>query len=491
MTRLASRLLLLVLATCGGAVWAADRPNILLVLCDDLGYGDLGCFGATDVMTPNVDRFAAEGLRFTSCYAAHANCSPSRASLMTGRTPTRVGIRTWIPEESPVHLRRQEITIAKLLKNAGYTTCVSGKWHLNGELNAPTQPQPNDHGFDHWFVTQNNALPNHKNPKNFVRNGVGAGVLEGYAAQNVVGEAIRWLSDLRDKSKPFFLFVSIHEPHEPIATAEKFAAMYPSDDPSYSAHHGNISQMDDAFGKLMTAIDSLQLRENTLVFFTSDNGPAITSYHPHGSAGPLRDKKGSLWEGGIRIPGIMRWPSHTKAGAVSDEPICGVDFLPTVCAAVGVDAPRDRKLDGANILPILEGKAVARTTPLYWHFNQASGDPKVAIRVGDWKLLATLDTPKPKRPVNDITEESEHEFKSANLGTYLLYNLKTDSAETTDLSMHEPERLAELKKLLQNKYLEVRSESPAWPAWKFTGAEGKKIIWPDYGKKPRKKSSPQ
>ena len=142
----------------------AEHPNILLVVADDLGYGDLACYGAADVKTPNLDKFASEGLKFTDCYAGHANCSPSRTAIMTGRTPTRVGVRNWIPEESPMHVRQSEITIAKLLQQSGYTTCHSGKWHLNGEFNQPTQPQPNDHGFDHWFSTQNNAYPNHHNP---------------------------------------------------------------------------------------------------------------------------------------------------------------------------------------------------------------------------------------------------------------------------------------------------------------------------------------
>jgi len=465
---------------CGHAA-AAQKPNIVLVLCDDLGYGDLACYGDKTLRTPNVDKFAAEGLRLTSCYAGHANCSPSRAALMTGRTPTRVGIRTWIPQDSPVHLRRSEVTIATLLKRAGYTTCHSGKWHLNGEFNKPTQPQPGDHGFDHWFSTQNNALPNHRNPDNFVRNGQPLGKLEGYSAHLVVDEAIRWLG-ARDPSKPFFLYLCFHEPHEPIATAPKYTRLYPSDDPSYSAHHGNITQMDDAFGRLMRALDERGLRENTFVFFTSDNGPAITPMHPHGSAGPLRDKKGSLYEGGIRVPGIVRWPGRTKPGSVSDEPICGVDFLPTACALAGIEPPRDRTLDGASFLPVLNGQPVKRTTPLYWHFNGALGEPKVAMRVGDWKILATLDKNPPLR-TNDITDEGERMFKEAELATFSLYNLRRDIAETTDLAAKEPKKLDELKKLLLAKYHEVRDESPTWPAWQFTNAEGKRIQWPDYWKK--------
>ena len=377
----------------------SSRPNVVLVLADDLGYGDLGCFGSTDVKTPNLDKFAAEGMRFTSFYAGHGNCSPSRTALMTGRTPTRVGIRNWIPQDSPVHVRRSEVTIATLLNKAGYSTCHVGKWHMNGEFNQPTQPQPSDHGFEHWFSTQNNALPNHRNPDNFVRNGKPVGKQNGYSSHLVVDEATRWLSQGRDKAKPFFLYVCFHEPHEPIASDDKYARLYPGNDPSYTAHHANITQMDDAFGRLMQTLDEQGLRDNTLVLFTSDNGPAITAQHPHGSAGPLRDKKGSVYEGGIRVPGLLRWPGKTKTGSVSDEPISGVDFLPTVCAITGTEPPRDRVLDGASFLPVLSGGTVLRATPLYWHFNRAFGDPRVAMRIGDWKILATLDRTPCRAPM--------------------------------------------------------------------------------------------
>jgi arylsulfatase A len=478
--------LLLSLALVLSPAALAERPNIVLVLADDLGYGDLACFGSKDVQTPNLDRFASEGLRFTSCYAGHGNCSPSRTALMTGRTPTRVGVRDWIPEDSPVHVRRSEITIARLLQQSGYATCHVGKWHMNGEFNQPTQPQPSDHGFDHWFSTQNNAYPNHHNPDNFARNGTAAGKLEGYAAHLVADEALHWL-DGRDKARPFFLYVCFHEPHEPIASDAKYTALYPHEDPAYSAHHGNITQMDDAFGRVMRKLDELNLRENTLVLFTSDNGPAITSQHPYGSSGPLRDKKGSLWEGGIRVPGIVRWPGKTAPGSVSDEPVCGVDFLPTMCAVAGLQQPNDRVIDGANWLPVLQGGKVERKTPLYWHFNRAAGEPKVAMRIGDWKILATLDKVPPARG-NDITEQTERDFKEAALKDFMLFNLKDDIAETKDLAGSQAARLAEMKALLEAKYAEVVAESPMWPAWKFTGAEGKRIEWPDYVKK--KKAAP-
>lgn len=467
--------LLALLVLCSSLASAAP-PNIVFVLADDLGYGDLHCFGAQDVQTPNLDKFASEGLKLTNCYAAHANCSPSRTAIMTGRTPTRVGVRDWIPEESPVHLRRSEITIATLLHNAGYATAHVGKWHLNGDFNQPTQPQPGDHGFDHWFSTHNNAYPNHRNPYNFVRNGKEVGKTQGFASMLVADEAIHWLRDVRDKSKPFFLYVCFHEPHEPIATDDPYKKLYPSDDKSFAAHHGNITQMDANFGRLMQALDADQLRDNTFVMFTSDNGPAITPHHPHGSAGPLRDKKGSMYEGGIRVPGLVRWPGQTKPGSVSNEPVCGVDVLPTLCAATKVAPPTDRKLDGTSFLPVLAGESLKRSTPLYWHFNRASSVMKIAVRIGDWKLLAALDK-NPDARDNNITEQSEQDFKTAEPTTFELYNLKTDLAETTNLIDKEPAKFAELKAALLTKYHEVRDESPTWPAWKFTGAEGKKIIW--------------
>ncbi len=460
-----------------------SRTNFVVVLADDLGYGDLACYGHPVIKTPNLERFAAEGIRLTSCYAAAANCSPSRTGLMTGRTPYRAGIHNWIPMYSPMHVRREEVTIATLLRNAGYTTCHVGKWHLNGKFNMPDQPQPSDHGFDHWFSTQNNALPCHRNPDNFVRNGKPAGELEGFSAQLVVDEAIHWLTDVRDASKPFFLFVCFHEPHEPIASDKKFTDLYPADgkpspfDPQVSsgaAHHGNVTQMDDAFGRLMRSLDEQQLRESTFVFFTSDNGPAITAWHPHGSAGPLRDKKGSVYEGGIRVPGIIRWPGRVKVGDVCDEPVSCVDLLPTLCEIANITTPNDRPLDGTSFLPLLEGKPIERKTPLYWQFNSAHGKPKVAMRHGDWKILATLTGPEIK-PGGDIRADDMRAIKTAELDSFQLYNLRDDIGEKVDLAEKHPDQLERMATRLRKIYREVRDESPTWPDWEWPRYEGKRI----------------
>ena len=456
-----------------------ERPNFLIVLCDDLGYGDLACYDNAELKTPHLDHFASQGLKLTSCYAAHPNCSPSRTGLLTGRTPTRVGIHNWIPMLSPMHVPETEITVATLLRDAGYDTALSGKWHLNGWFNLTGQPQPGEHGFNHWFATQNNCLPNHRNPYNFVRNGIPLGPLRGYAADLVAREAMVWLEQLRDPEKPFFLFVSFHEPHEPIATAPKYQAIYPSDDPSYSAHHGNISQMDAAFGSLMQKLDELHLSDNTLVFFTSDNGPARTRFHPNGSAGPLRDKKGFVAEGGIRVPGIIRWPGKATPGTVSSEPVIGTDLLPTLCEIVGVKRPDDRAYDGSSFLPAFSGKPIERATPLYWHFFAASGEHQVAIRIGNWKLSASIAAEK-VRDRGGIDAQDQQAIKTAPLGKMWLYNLREDPGETFDYSQREPERLVSMKRILEAKYREVQRESPLWPEWEFARYEAQRILWPDY-----------
>lgn len=473
------RLFALTLCICVSLKSLAATPNIVVVLADDLGYGDIGCYGHDVIQTPHIDRFAAQGLRLTSCYSAHPNCSPARTGLMTGRTPFRVGVYNWIPMFSPMHVRRDEITVATLLRKAGYDTAHVGKWHLNGDFNLPSQPQPSDHGFNHWFSTQNNALPNHRNPDNFVRNGKAAGPLEGYSAQLVAQEAVEWLRDGRDRAKPFFLFACFHEPHEPIASAKRFADLYTSRDPSLPAHHGNVTQLDDGFGQLLATLDELGVRENTFVFFTSDNGPAITGMHPHGSAGPLRDKKGAIYEGGIRVPGIVQWPGHVQAGSTSDIPVSGVDVLPTLCEIAGIEPPADRILDGASFLPVLNAMPITRERPLYWQFNRAKSDAKVAIRDGDWKLVAHLTEPGPNRGA-DITAEEIQRIKSAELTNFELYNLQEDIAESKNLVSLRADVFDRLKPKMESIYAEVKAAAPTWPAWEWPKYESSRIQWPDY-----------
>ncbi len=425
----------------GAALARAEtaKPNIVVLLCDDLGFGDLGCFGNRTIRTPNLDRLAAEGVQFTSFYASAPVCSPSRAGLLTGRTPYRLGITDWIPEGSPMHMGRGEVTVAALLRQAGYATCHAGKWHCNGKFNSPEQPQPGDHGFDHWFSTQNNAAPSHRNPHNFVRNGKPAGELEGFSCDLIVDEAISWI-DRQAGGRPFFAHVCFHEPHEPIDSPANLVDLYPSAKLRGQAlHHANVTNMDQAAGRLLDALDRRNLRENTLVVFTSDNGPEMLNRYPaawrsHGTPGPFRGMKLHLYEGGIRVPGILRWPGRATPRQLCDEPVCNTDLLPTLCAAAGVAPPRDRAIDGVSMLAALDGAPVKRERPIYWEYNRAMGAPKIAIRDGDWKLLAHADRK-----------------------TFELYHLRADATERHDLASKEPERVRKLAGTLLAMHRDVNA----------------------------------
>lgn len=446
---------------------AAGKPNFLIILCDDLGYGDLACYGNKVIRTPNLDQLAAQGMKLTDCYSSAPVCSPSRTGLLTGRTPNRVGVYDWIPDGHPMHMGRNEITVAALLKKAGYDTCHVGKWHCNGKFNSPEQPQPGDMGFDYWFSTQNNALPTHHNPKNFVRNGKAVGEIEGYSCQIVAAEGIQWLKSRTDKAKPFFLHVCFHEPHEQVESPPDLVATYPTarnhDEAEYFA---NVTNMDREVGRLMKTLDELGLADNTLVLFTSDNGPETllrypSARHSYGSPGPLRGMKLHIYEGGIRIPGIIRWPGHTTAGQVSSEPVCSTDILPTFCAMAGVAVPKDRPLDGTSFLPIFKGQPIKRTTPLFWDYYRALSTPKVAMREGDWKIVALWDGPE--KPIGgNVNPGSMKLIKTAKLTSFELYNLREDLGEQHNLAASEPERLKKMSKKLVKKYVEVQKEGPTW-----------------------------
>jgi arylsulfatase A len=415
------------------------QPNFVVVLCDDLGYGDLACYGHPVIQTPRLDRLADEGVRLTDCYAAAPVCSPSRAGMLTGRNPYRCNIPDWIPEGSPIHLQDNEVTVATLLREAGYRTCHSGKWHCSGVMDG-SQPTPGDHGFEHWFSTQNNAQPSHRNPDNFVRNGEAVGALDGYSSTVIVDEAIRFLDSAGDD--PFLLFAWFHSPHEPVATAPSFQERYASEpEETKRTYFGNVTQMDHETGRLMDALDSRGLRDDTFVLFTSDNGPETLNRYrgaarSHGSPGPLRGMKLHLHEGGIRVPGILRWPGHSSPGTASAEPVNGTDVLPTLCALAGATIPDDRPIDGADITPIFRGRTPHRARPLYWRYDRALSTAKVAMRDGDWKILA---------------DES--------LGSFELYNLREDRLERQDLVQTQPERAKAMAGRLRAIHDEIAQEA--------------------------------
>ena len=373
-------------------------------------------------------------MKFTQCYSAAGVCSPSRSAILTGRTPYRNGVWRHLSGVHDAHLRASEITYPRLLKGIGYETCHAGKWHLNSKphFNNPDYPQPGDHGYDHWMYTHNNASPSHKNPDNFVRNGKPMGELKGYSAQLVAAEAARWLTELRDPSKPFALSVWVHEPHSPIATDPKFQDLYNGHD--NAKYMGNITQLDRALGQVMDALDEAGVSDNTLLFFTSDNGPVARF---GGTTGGLRGGKRSSHEGGIRVPGVARWPGHIAPGSSSDVPVIGTDIFATVLDIVGIPLPKDRTIDGVSMLPAFAGKAVKRPVPLFWRTHVSQANDRVALRIGDWKIIG-----------NDL------------LTKFQLFEIQKDWQEKNDLAAAMPEKTEAMKKTLFKVWKEIETEGP-------------------------------
>jgi arylsulfatase A len=453
-------ILLAVLAAAGPFLTAATRagerppiprtPNVVIFLADDLGYGSVGYQGGKP-RTPTLDTLAREAVRFTDFYSGAPNCSPSRSSLLTGRSATRVGMYNWRPGQNPMVLRTDEVTLAELLRDAGYRTGVFGKWHL-GEVLPANGATPIDHGFEYSFVTDLNAVPSHRNPVNFIRNGVAVGETDGYSCQLLVTEAIGQLATYRP-DQPFFHYIAFHEPHTPIASPPELVAGYPGTTDAEAIYFANVENVDRAVGRYLAALRDRGLFADTLVLFTSDNGPVRP-----GSSGGLRAQKESLYDGGIKVPAVLSWPAGVPQPRVVTEPVGIVDVLPSVCAATGVAAPTNRVLDGANVLPLLTGAAFARNTPLFWHYF--NGNPGAVMRSGDWNLVAgTTGFRKVEHrfapPMMEIVRNREFD-------TVELYNVRDDPAQRTDLADQQPQRVAELRKQLLDLLTAARAEGFDW-----------------------------
>ncbi len=459
-----------------GSTLALERPNIVVILCDDLGWGDLACYGNEIIRTPNLDKMAAEGIRFTSAYSAAPVCSPSRVGLLTGRNPNRAGVFDWIPEANEsaknsrdlVHMRASEVTLPALLKEAGYATAMAGKWHCNAVFNSEAHPQPDDAGFDHWFATQNNASPSHKDPINFVRNGKPVGKIDGYSCQIVAEEGISWMEQQRDA--PFFLFLTFHEPHEPVASPEELVAKYrnKAESEEQAEYFANVENVDIAVGKVLESLERMGIAENTLVIFTSDNGPETHLRYPKskrsfGTPGPLKGMK--LWthEAGFCVPGIASWPGKIKPGQVSDTPVSSLDFLPTFCALAGKKIPAEPDFDGTDLSGLLSDPDWKREEPLFWIYFSAINEQRVAMRDGDWKIMAKLNGGK-LPGFQNIDEGSAPLVRKATLTDFLLYHLAEDISESTDLSEKEPEKFTKMRAELEANYREMTSTMHVWPS---------------------------
>lgn len=446
---------LLALAVSAGAAVAAPepprRPNIVFILADDLGYGDLGCYGQKEVRTPTLDRLAAEGMRFTQCYAGSTVCAPSRCCLMTGRHTGHATVRG----NALVPLRPEDVTVAEVLKGAGYATGLVGKWGL-GEPG--TTGIPNRKGFDTFYgylnqVHAHNYYPDYlwRNQEkvplegNVVERGVAVRRAQ-YAPDLLTREALGFVGQHRDR--PFFLYLAYTTPHanDERAGAEGNGMEVPDDAP-YSDRPwpqveknfaAMVTRLDADVGRVLRRLKDLGLEDNTVVFFSSDNGPhkeGGKGYDPQffHSAGPLRGIKRDLTEGGIRMPMLARWPGKIEAGSVSHRVWAFWDFLPTAADLAGVKAPAG--LDGISVLPTLLGTGGQKPHDfLYWEFHERGFQQ--AVRMGDWKALRL----KPDGPVQ-------------------LYNLKTDVGERRDVARDHPEVVARIGAYLK----EARTESKAFP----------------------------
>jgi len=513
------RVLTVFLAALGfvNPICAADRPNVVILLADDLGSKDIGCYGGP-VKTPVLDKLAEQGVRFTDFYSGAPVCSPARAALITGRQHMRTGVYTVIQDHMhDMHLLKREVTIAEHLKANGYQTVHIGKWHLGTPFRGRTKPWIDEHGFDYWFATDLNAAPSHRDPVNFWRNRKPVGKVEGYACQIVVDEAISWLNQKRDDGQPFFLNVWFHEPHAPLAAPPELVAEYGESHDPAAIYSATIDNTDRAIGRLVARLKSIGQFENTIIVYTSDHG----SYRPERN-GQLKGNKGSLFEGGIRTPGIFHWPNGIKGGRVEKQPGGAIDLLPTICGLIDIDVPKNVKLDGADLSPALRigsrqnfpSSAVERTTPLAW--ISPTAQPVLVMRDDRFALVArhNMEYPKDHKRISalmasmkkilveeqkldreltrpelwqkcwnfeckrDDWQKLRSQFVMANtfqeawcpliksgsggLKNFALYDLKNDPNQTQDIANRFPLQFEKLKQRAIALHAEVLDEAVDW-----------------------------
>jgi arylsulfatase A len=473
----------------GSSAGPARTPNLVFILADDLGYGELGCYGQTKIKTPNVDRLATEGMRFTQHYTGAPVCAPARCTLMTGQNLAHAEIRgnkdsgngRVFPGQWPI--TEEVVTIAESLKEAGYATGAFGKWGL-GPSN--TTGSPIKQGFDRYYGynCQRNAhsfFPTFLD-SNEKEERINAGLiyghqrkpegdiladdyrLENYAPDMILAEALKFLD--KNKAKPFFLYLPFVEPHVSMQPPQEWIDRYPEEwDEEKGAYRGQngylphprpragyaamISDLDEHVGAVLDRLDELSLTENTLIVFTSDNGTTHPGGDPNfhiggvdaeffNSSAGLRGWKGSVYEGGIRVPCVVKWPGHIEPGSVTDAPSYFPDWFPTLCKIAGAKLPQGQPLDGIDLGPVLSGEeAPPRHELMIWDFHNYGG--LLAIRDGKWKAVR-----------RDLLKEPS---------PWELYNIEKDREETTDLAATHPEVI----KRLESQYRETRTVEPDFP----------------------------
>jgi len=447
----------------GGA--ASPRPNIIFILADDLGWLDLGCYGSTFYETPHLDRLAMQGIRFTDAYAACNVCSPTRASILTGKYPARLHLTDWLPGrpdrpdqrlKRPVilqYLPLEEVTIAEALKQGGYTTAFIGKWHLGGK-----EFYPEKQGFD---LNVGGCQMGHP-PSYFSPYGIPTlpdGPKGEYLTDRLTDEAIKFIEDA--KGQPFFLYLSHYAVHTPLQAKQDLIAKYkakaaqlPGDaGPEFLLDNGRkvrqiqnhavyasmVESLDDSIGRIMNKLAERGLDQNTVIVFTSDNGGLSTAEGTPTSNVPLRMGKGWNYEGGIREPLLVKWPGVTKPGSVCPEPMISTDYYPTFLEMAGLQLRPGQHLDGASLVPLFKG-GTRPDLPLFWHYPHYSnqgGSPAGAVRLGDFKLIEWFE---------DMHVQ--------------LFNIKVDLSEKHDLAVQMPEKVIALRRQLHEWRQAVDAQMP-------------------------------
>jgi arylsulfatase A len=496
-------LVLLVLATCElasaiaseGLRTSAQLPNIVLILVDDLGYGDVNLgmpeipvFNNTFVKTPNLAKLARQSLLMTDHYAASPVCSPSRVGLLTGRTPTRSDVMLYIDDlasNEKSFLHGSEMTLAELLKQANYRTGVVGKWHLNGadweDPNAWTGwtgSFPSQQGFDEGMVSKENPhftrqllVNTQKHPGDFFRvDGSPVGPIKGYTSDIISQQASQMMENWCDKKdgRPFFLYLSYDAVHIRVAAADQYEAMYSTGDARRDAYYANISHVDAAIGEVLNKLEQLQIADNTIVIFTSDNGPDVQrnvdfSSFCFGTAFPLRGAKYQLYEGGIRVPGMIRWPGKI-APRISNVPNGTLDLMPTLAEVANVPLPKDRAFDGTSLLDHwLTGAKPNRKQPLYWQFEDSKEFPEIVGEGYERRLQGKAIWKPARTPVASIREDNWVLIAFGDQATkqptqFQLYDLHMDLDQKQDAASSEPRRFDRMKTTLLGIHAHVHRD---------------------------------
>ncbi len=459
----------------GGQTLAQSRPwNLILILIDDMGWRDLGCYGSSSYLTPHIDRLAGEGMRFTDAYASAPVCSPTRAGIMTGKYPARLHLTDWIPGRKPwpaskLHapefeqqLPHREVTVAEGLKAQGYVSASIGKWHLGGP-----GFYPDSQGFSlNIGGTERGSPRSYFGP--FDLPGIQGGTQDDYVTEKLTDAAEKFLEANQDR--PFFLYLPEFAVHIPRQAREAAIEKYrnrikPKDaqqDPVYAAM---IESVDDAVGRLTKKLAELKIADRTVILFTSDNGGLIYEGGAKRAVtnnAPLRAGKGHLYEGGIRVPLILKWPGVTPAGSLSSFPVSSIDFLPTFFEIAGTTVPA--QVDGRSLVPLLRGTGKPARDALFWHYPHYSnqgGTPSGAVRKGEYKLVEFYED-----------------------GRVELFNLAEDIGEQRNLAAQAPEKTKELRTLLKEWRSSVDAvmptENPGYdPAKADQGLTGAQKPTPD------------